>query len=147
MNLLDGARWISGLFTGVLNWTPTASRLITFPDDSGTVQLNGKSSTVYRPIVSVTTFKVLGLLDFGTYQYCTNSSAITISIPLDSEVLFVIGSEVEIKKGGSGTLSIIVSSGVSLLGNGGTTVTTPYDLTKGATIKKVGVNVWILEGS
>ena len=40
MTFLNGARWLSGLFTGVVTWNPTASRTITLPDDSGTISLS-----------------------------------------------------------------------------------------------------------
>lgn len=147
MTFLNGARWLSGLVIGVLNWTPTASRTITLPDDSGILQLDGKPTTVYRSIVAIGGTKTLVLADLGTYQYCTNTAAITMSIPLNSVTSFPVGTEIEIKKGGAGTLAIAVISGVALLGDGGATVTTPFSLNKGATIKKVGVDSWVLEGS
>lgn len=147
MSFVNGARWLSGAFTGVLNWTPTANRTITIPDASGIIQLDASSTTVYRSVISVTTSKTLALSDLGTYQYCTNTSAITVSIPLSGAVAFPVGAEIEIKKGGSGALSVGLISGVTLLGDGGATLTAPFSITKGATIKQVTNNTWVLEGS
>lgn len=101
----------------------------------------------YRPIVSVAASKTFALSDAGTYQYCTNSSASTNTIPLNSAVAFPIGVEIENKKGGSGTLGIAASGGVSVLGDGGASITLPFLLSKGCTLKKVATDIWVLEGS
>lgn len=140
-------RWVSGAFLGSLNWVPTAARTITLPDSSGTVQLDGKSTATYRGVVTVTATKTLVLGDAGTYQYCTNAAAITVTIPTNATAAFAIGSAIEVKKGGAGALSIAIIAGVILLRDNGATLATPFTLTKNAELKKVAVDSWILEGA
>lgn len=101
----------------------------------------------YRPIVSTTASKTFALTDAGTYNYCTNAAAATMTVPLNSAVAFPIGSEIEVKKGAAGTLSIAATAGVTINRDGGTAATLPLALTKGCTLKKVATDTWILEGS
>ena len=101
----------------------------------------------YRPNINSTASKTYTLSDAGTYYYCTNTTAITLTVPIDSSVSFPIGTEIENKKGGSGALSIDVQAGVSLLGDSGIVLTTPFSLVKGCCLKKVLINSWVLEGS
>ena len=139
-------------FQGDLTWNPTANRAIAMPDKDGIVAvtqdfLNNISIQGYRPIVSVTATKTFSLTDAGTYNYCTNAAAATMTVPLNSAVAFPIGSEIEIKKGGAGALSIAATAGVTINRDGGTAATLPLALTKGCTLKKVATDIWILEGS
>jgi|GEM_PF-5172401 len=40
MYLLNNLWWMSGVFTGVLSWTPSNAQSISLPDDSGMIQLS-----------------------------------------------------------------------------------------------------------
>ena len=111
------------------------------------VDTSNKSVIGYRPNINSTASKTYTLIDAGTYYYCTNTTAIILTVPIDSSVSFPIGTEIENKKGGSGALSIDVQAGVSLLGDSGVVLTTPFSLSKGCCLKKVLINSWVLEGS
>ena len=58
MSFVNGARWLSGAFTGVLNWTPTANRTISLPDETGTLATQSFVSTAItnadRPAIEAT---------------------------------------------------------------------------------------------
>ena len=111
------------------------------------VDTSNKIVIGYRPNINNTASKTYTLSDAGTYYYCTNTTAIILTVPIDSSVSFPIGTEIENKKGGSGALSIDVQAGASLLGDSGVVLTTPFSLSKGCCLKKVLINSWVLEGS
>ena len=151
MSFINGARWISGLFVGVVNWTTTANRTITLPDDSVTLlgddrpigTLNsGVSLRGYEPIVTVTASKTLAMPDSGTVQNCTNAAAAILTIPLNSAVSFPIGAKVIIRKTTAQTVTIAWSTGVTVLNSLGTTLTVT-SVTSATVIRKTDVDVWI----
>lgn len=55
---VNGARWLSGAFTGLLSWTPTANRTLSLPDETGTLATTAAISTAItnatRPAVEAT---------------------------------------------------------------------------------------------
>jgi hypothetical protein len=62
-------------FSGDLEWNPTADRVLTLPDSSGTIaRLSDitSSGVAAYPLVAVTAIKTLALSDNLTYQNCTN---------------------------------------------------------------------------
>lgn len=153
MTFVNGARWLSGLFTGVLNWVPTAARTITLPDDSGTVLLDdrpvgslnaGVSLRGYEPIVTVTATKTLALTDSGTVQNCTNAANATLTIPLNSAVAFPIGARIIIRKNTTFSVTLAWTGGVNVLSELGTTLTLT-DIANFVILRKTGTDTWICQ--
>lgn len=151
MNFLNGARWISGVFTGVLNWSPSTARIITLPDDTVTLlgddrpigSLNsGVSLRGYEPIVSVTATKTLALSDSGTVQVCTNTAAAVITIPLNSSVPFPIGARIIIRKTTAQTVTVAWASGVTVLNFLGATLTVT-GVTSCNVLRQTSIDNWI----
>jgi hypothetical protein len=101
---------------------------------------------VLSPIVTVTgTTYTLLLSDSSKYLRTTNSSSVTITIPLDSSVEFPIGTSISIEQAGTGVVSVV--------GDGIVTVNTPStggNETDGQytviSLIKVAVDIWTLIG-
>lgn len=95
-------------------------------------------------IVEVTESKTIALTDAGTFQYCTGSTAKTITIPANASVGFPVGTEIEICRYGSGTVTIAGASGVTIVSvDSKAAVADQYGC---AGLKKIATNVWILAG-
>lgn len=153
MTLLNGARWLSGLFTGVLNWTPTANRTITLPNDSGEILLDdravgssnfGVSLRGYEPIISVVTSKTLGFTDSGTVQLCSNTANAILTIPLNSSVSFPIGARIIIRKNTTFSVTLSWSGGVNVLSELGTTLILT-DVSSFVILRKTATDTWICQ--
>ena len=146
---VNGVRWFNGLFTGVLNWNPTAARSIVLPDDSGTVLLDDRpvgtlgSGVLLRgfePLVTVAASKTLTLTDACTVQVCT--AVATITIPLNATVPYAIGTHIRLRRSTSATVTIALTAGVTVLNELGTTnlLTTVSNFTL---LRKIGTDTWV----
>lgn len=116
------------------------------PSAIGAVELeNGyaKPSQTMAKIVAVTASKTLALTDSGAFQWCTNSSDITITIP--SNVAFPVGTEIEIARTGSGDVTIAGAAGVTLISANSLTSIVPQNASAG--LKKLDAATWFLSGS
>lgn len=95
-------------------------------------------------IVDVSASKTLALTDAGTMQDCSSASAIEVTIPLSSSVAFATGASIGINRLGAGAVTVKLTSGVTL--NGGTAdiaIKTQY---KGAVLRKLATDTWLLQG-
>ena len=148
--LLNGIRWFNGVFTGTLNWNPTANHVIALPPLSGVVALEdqpvgvggaGVSLRGYEPIVPATTSKILGLADSGTVQIFTNSAAAIVTIPLNSSVAFPIGTRIIVRKSTTFTVTLAWAVGVSVISELGTTLVLT-DIANDVILRKTGTDTW-----
>lgn len=96
-------------------------------------------------ITAVTTSKTLALADAGTFQNCTNSTAITVSIPANADVAFPVGTELEVYRGGAGTVTIAALSGVTIRCTESTYAISDQYAT--ACLKKIAADTWLLQGA
>jgi hypothetical protein len=69
-------------------------------------------------VVNISASKTLALADAKTRQKYAGSTAITVTIPLNSAVAFPVDTVIQIAKLGSGAISYAAASGAFL--NGGT---------------------------
>jgi hypothetical protein len=74
----------------------------------------------------------------------TSSSAVTITIPLNSSVAFPVKSRIDIFQAGSGQITISPTSGVTL--NSKSSRRKIFGQYSAATLIKVGTDEWILIG-
>ena len=96
-------------------------------------------------IVSVTTSKTLALTDAGSLQKVEGSSAQTITIPTNSSAAFPTGTEIEILRYGSGSVTIEAASGVTIrCAEEAHTIAKQYG---GVSLKKLDTNEWLLMGN
>jgi len=123
--------------------TPSGTTYLRGDGTWATVSGGGGGGTSEAALVNVSEDKILGLTDAGTFQKVSSSSLVTITIPSDSTVEFPDNPEIAIAKYGTGNVSIVGASGVTVNASGITILTEQYTV---ATIKKIASNEWILVG-
>ena len=120
--------------------TLTASRTVTFPDETFTVgYINAPQSTN----------TTLALTDQGKHVYFTGGSTATLSVATNASVAFPTGTTILVVNNNSGNLTIQNStSGVSFQLANGASATTRTVATKGmATLLYVGSDTWYVSGA
>ena len=95
-------------------------------------------------IVSVTSSKTLDSTYAGTLVQVNSSSAITITVPTNASKPIAVGTEIEVCRWGSGTVTFSASSGVTVNSVGSAmSIADQYGC---AVLKKMDTNVWLLAG-
>ena len=103
-----------------------------------------KADEASARIVAVSSNKTLALTDAGTFQNVNSSNNITVTIPLNSSVAFPTGTEIEIYRGGTGTVTIAAASGATINSpDGADEISVRYGC---AVLKKIDTNAWVLGG-
>lgn len=99
-----------------------------------------------RDIVADDTSRTLALTDVGKTLQMTNGSARVYTIPANAAVAFPTGTEINVARMGSGSLTITADTGVTLNGAsaGSCTIDAQY---KGASLRKTATNTWAIVGS
>lgn len=116
-------------------------------DDYATLDSDSKvtAEQASARIVSVPVSKTLSLSDAGTLQQVNSTSARTVTIPTNTSVAFPTGTEIEILRYGSGAVTIAAASGVTITCS--ETARTIADRYTSVVLKKVGANIWVLQGN
>ena len=117
------------------------------------LQSNGSSSApswtyqyIPQNVQSGTTY-TLALTDGGGHVYCTNTSAVTITVPANGSVAFPIGTSITIvNDNGTSAMSIAITTDTMILANAGTTGTRTLAIYGVATLLKVTSTRWIISG-
>lgn len=65
-------------------------------------------------VTETTTARTLALSDARKYIRCTNGSAVAVTVPPQSSVVWVAGTEIVIEQSGTGQVTIVAGSGVTL---------------------------------
>ena len=88
----------------------------------------------------------LVLADAGRRIDCTNASAVTVTIPANSSVAYVTGTEITINQLGAGTVTVEGDTGVTLNGvsAGSGDIDAQY---AGVTIRKTATDTWVMQGA
>ena len=115
---------------------------------SGIATLDGNTKVTAAQasasIVNVTSSKTLALTDAGTFQKVNSSSAVTVTIPTNASVAFPTGTEIELCRYGSGSVTVAAASGVTIYSVGSyKSIADRYGC---ACLKKLDTNVWLLAG-
>jgi hypothetical protein len=102
-----------------------------------------------RDIVSDTASRALALTDVGKTLEMTHGSARIYTIPANATVAFVVGTEINIVRMGTGSLNITAANGVTFNGiaSGGAATCTVDAQYKGASLRKTATNTWNIVGS
>lgn len=110
-------------------------------NDSG----KAKPERISAPIRTEVTGNVtLALADAGRFIPVNSSSAITVTIPTNSSVAFPIGTEIEIYRRGSGTVTLGVSSLTIECMSEARTIKDRYT---SVVIKKLDTDTWNIQGN
>jgi hypothetical protein len=143
------------------NWTfGTNGNAFTFsngeyPTVSGTERLridtNGRiiipaGGVLEAPIATTPTTSTsvgLALTDAGKLVECSNTSAITLTVPLNSSIAFPIGTQITVLQTNTGQVTFVGASGVTVNGTPGLKLRAQWS---SATLIKRADNVWVLIG-
>lgn len=111
-----------------------------------TTDANGKvtASEASSYINAQTDSYVLVLADAGKFVKLTKATAATLTIPPNSSVAFLVGTEVEVAQWGAGQVTITPGSGVTLRGAGAAYKTAAQYASIG--LKKVATDEWLVTG-
>lgn len=97
-------------------------------------------------IIVVSASRSLALTDAGCFLYCQNAAeAITLTVPASTTVALPIGTEIEIFRGAAGAVTLVASSGVTLLAT-----TTTYGVAEqysSICLKMIALNIWSVQGN
>lgn len=88
---------------------------------------------------------VLGLTHANSVVLCSNTSAMTITIPNNTSVLFPTGTQITVLAGSNQSVSFVPATGVSLFSKDSKRVID--GMYAGATLVKTAANQWILFGA
>lgn len=109
--------------------------------DSGKVTASQASSA----LVSITANTTLALTHAGKLLYVNSTSARTITVPTNASVAFPTGTEIEIVRWNTGTVTIAAASGVSLVSTeSARTISARYGV---VAMKKMATDTWLLTGA
>lgn len=112
--VLEGAT-ADGYETTIAVVDPTADRILTLPDATGTILTSGNPNDAVLTITEQTgTAYTLALTDGGTVVEANNAGTTTITVPLDAAVAFPIGAQIIVAAMGAGAVTIAATSGVTL---------------------------------
>lgn len=106
-------------------------------------KINPESASAH--IVEVTADKTLALSDAGTLQKFNSSSNYTLTVPPNSSVAFPIGTEIEVMRYGSGTVTLAQGSGVTINKDG--SVLTIANQYTSVVLKKFAADIWVAQGN
>ena len=103
-----------------------------------------KLGNVYRPLVSLDAAQTFALADANTLQRLTGSTNRIWTIPANSAVAFVTGSEIEVFNDGTAELTLTADTGVTV--NAVTAGSITLAANQGGVLKKVDTDRWIFLG-
>jgi hypothetical protein len=126
---------------------PTGPAGATGPTGPAGTDLSADIATLKNTIdyeTSASTSYTLALADAGKMEAFTSSSAVAITIPLNSSVTFPVKTRIDILQAGSGQITISPTAGVTLNSKGSKRKI--FGQFSAATLIKVGTNEWTLIG-
>lgn len=95
-------------------------------------------------IVDVTESRALAIADAGRLLCVDSVSDVVLTVPIEADVAFPVGTELEVCQLGAGAVSFAAADGVTLLSAGGAVmVAEQYGC---VTLKKLGADKWLLAG-
>lgn len=97
------------------------------------VNINSQTGTTYSLVLS----------DAGKMIEISNTSAITLTVPLDSSVNFATGTQINILQTNTGQITVAGAGGVTVNGNPGLKLRAQWSF---ATLIKRAANTWVLAG-
>lgn len=106
--------------------------------------LDARATNLMSLVTVSGTTKTFALSDAFTKQECTNGSAVTLTIPLNATVAFVVGTWLGLSQIGAGQLTVAATGGVTLQSES-SMVKTAAQFTDLWLLKRA-TNTWLLTG-
>ena len=116
---------------------------------SGLATLDGSAKVAAAQasarIISKTASATLALAEAGCFIYFNNgTTACTLTVPANSSVAFPVGTEIEVLRGGTGTITIAAASGVTIYSvDSAKKIDSQFGV---VCLKKTGTDTWVLAG-
>lgn len=124
----SGGTW--GTITGTLSSQTDLQAALDAKATKGQLAgINDQTGTTYTLVLS----------DAGKDVRCTNSAAVTLTIPPNSSVAFPVGTILNFSQGGTGTVTASAGTGVTLNAASGFTTSAQYDV---RALEQVATDVW-----
>lgn len=103
-----------------------------------------KASTLMSENIRHVAGTAYTMLEDEEYLRLTNDSAVSVTVPPDSEVDFRLGKVITLEQAGAGQVTLVPGGGVTLNSSGGSLATADqYSL---ISLKKVAANTWTVFG-
>lgn len=135
----QGTSPIQGVALGAVSGNPLVSQ------GASTNPTFSANTNACRPIVVQSASIDFMITDANTFQKCTASGPMVLTIPLNASVAFPINTEIDVYQQGTGQVTISVISGVTLnSANSNTVIAAQYT---GASLKKTATDTWELVGN
>lgn len=144
---VGSAKLAAGAVTGekLADGAVTADKLAAGVLDGKADLVGGKvkPSQLSRKKSFVSSSRSLAPGDEGKALYCTNSGAITLTIPANADTAFPTGTEITVFRRGGGKVRFEAAPEVTLLCAGATAIGSRFGSVR---LKKWDANIWSLEG-
>ena len=99
--------------------------------------------TKMEVVSDTSTARTLALADEQTYIRCDNASAITVTVPPQSDVAWTDGAEIIIEQAGAGQVTVAAGAGVTIHTSQTLLSAAQYSV---VTLKRVAEDEWVLGG-
>lgn len=142
INRASGVTSIENLAVTSSATAPTASAYTNTTQLATTAQVYGTVTTL--PLNYQTSSYTLVLSDAGKLMMMDSSSALTLTIPLNSSVAFPVGTRIDLVQWSTGQVTISATSGVGLRASGGRVKTSKQFAV--AALVKMATDEWLLAG-
>ena len=140
--LADGAVTEEKLADGAVAADKLAEGLLDGKADLDVGKVRASQLSLGR--VSIGSSRELGLSDEGKLLSCSSDSAITLTVPKNSDAAFPIGAEITVFRAGVGGVTIAAAAGVTICAPASSrTIGSRYSSVR---LKKWEANTWTLEG-
>lgn len=129
--------------TGALSIVAGSNITVTPSGSSITIAASGGGSSAPTVNAQTGTTYTLALTDANNRVTLSNTSAITLTIPLNSSVNFPAGTGVDLIQLNTGQVTVAAASGVTLNGTPGLKLRARYS---GCSLIQVATNSWVMVG-
>lgn len=120
---------------------PTIS--VSFGTTSSTAAVGNDSRFTQSAISTKTSSYTFALADAGTTVYMNSGSTRTLTVPPNSSVAIPVGSYINVGRLGTGSVTLVAGSGVTIRNANGLVLASQYSL---ATLHKIATDEWIAGG-
>jgi hypothetical protein len=97
----------------------------------------------FATVTDATTARTLALTDARKYIRCTSSSSVSVTVPPQASVAWAADTEIVVERAGTGSLTIVAGSGVTLVSPRTLVADVRYSC---VTLKRIASDTWVVGG-